>query len=163
MSTSLSLQDCSVLVVEDNADTLEATAHLIETAFGCKVLTASSSGQALAHIDGGTPIDLLFVNVVLPDTDGVRLAALAKERLPNVAIDFVTEWQNESEIDSIIEKGYVALLKPYSIEQLQAVFKESVESADASSTAVVTSAINVTDAHRAPCHSTARAASSRAS
>ena len=132
MGKPFGLQDRSVLVVEGDADTLEATAHLIDAAFGCKVLTASSPGQALAYIDAGTPIDLLFVDVVLPDTDtdGVTLAALAKERVPNVAVVFATGWQNESEIDSIIEKGHLALLRPYGIEQLQAVFKESVESAD---------------------------------
>ena len=46
-----SLRGLVVLVVEGNADVLEATSYMIEAAFGCKILEASSCAEALAVID----------------------------------------------------------------------------------------------------------------
>jgi CheY-like chemotaxis protein len=111
-----------VLVVEDNADVLEATGYLIEAAFGCKVLTASSCVEALALIEDGSRVDLLFSDVLLPGKDGLTLARLARERLPDLPIVLVTGWDDE--IDSILDRGYVPLLKPYGVQQLEAVFTE---------------------------------------
>jgi len=116
------LHGFAVLVVEDNGQVLEATAYLIEAAFGCKVLTASSCVEALALIDEGSRFDLLFSDVVLPGKDGLTLARMARERLPSLQVVLATGWQDE--IESIVERGHVALLKPYSVEQLEAVFTE---------------------------------------
>jgi len=118
----LPLKGSTVLVVDDNLDVLEATAYLIEAAFGCKVLTASLCVDALALIDEGRHVDLLFSDVVLSGKDGLTLARLARERLPDLPVALTTGWDDE--IDSIVERGYVALLKPYSVEQLAAVFTE---------------------------------------
>jgi CheY-like chemotaxis protein len=111
-----------VLVVEDNPDTLEATSYLIGAALGCSVLTAASCVEALALIDAGHRVDLLFSDVVLPGKDGLTLARLARQRLPELPIALTTGWQDE--IDSILDRGYVALLKPYTVEQLEAVFTD---------------------------------------
>ena len=111
-----------VLVVEDNPDVLEATGYLIEAAFGCTVHTASSCVEALALIDAGRHIDLIFSDVILPGKDGLTLARLARERLSDLPVALVTGWADE--IDSITKRGFIALLKPYTVEQLQSVFTD---------------------------------------
>ena len=121
-ATASELRDVLILVVEDNPDVLEATAYLIEAAFGYSVLTASSCVEALEIIDGGHRIDLLFSDVILPGKDGLALARLARQRMPELPVALVTGWHDE--IDSIVDRGYVALLKPYSVERLTAVFAE---------------------------------------
>ena len=120
------LRGAVVLVVEDDAGVLEATGYLVEAAFGCTVLTASSCVEALALIDAGRRIDLIFSDVILPGKDGLTLARLARERLPNLPVALVTGWADE--IDSITSRGFVALLKPYSVEQVQAVFTDLLSS-----------------------------------
>ena len=120
------LRGAVVLVVEDKPDVLEATGYLIEAAFGCAVLLASSCVEALAQIDEGRRIDLVFSDVILPGKDGLTLARLAKERLPDLPVALVTGWADE--IDSITNRGFIALLKPYSVEQLQAVFTDLLSS-----------------------------------
>ncbi len=117
-----SLGEYAVLVVEDNPDVLEATSYLIEAAFGCKVVGATSCAEALALIDGGSRFDLLFSEVVLPGKDGLTLARLARERIPNVPVVLATEWTDE--IDSISDRGCVPLLKPYSVQRLEDIFTE---------------------------------------
>ena len=122
MQDAPALRGATVLVVEDNQSVLEATSYLIEAGFGCKVLTASSCVEALALIDEGSKVDLIFSDVVLRGKDGLALARMACERVPGLPVVLATGWQDE--IESIIERGYVALLKPYSVEQLEAVFTE---------------------------------------
>ena len=119
---TMSLQGFVVLVVEDRPDVLEATGYLIEAAFGCTVLTAQSCVEALEILDVGKRVDLIFSDVVLPGKDGLTLARLARERRPELPIALVTGF--EDEVDAICERGFVALLKPYSVEQLQAVFTD---------------------------------------
>lgn len=129
------LRGAVVLVVEDDAGVLEATGYLIEAAFGCTVLTASSCAEALALIDAGRRIDLIFSDVTLPGKDGLTLARLARERLPNLPVALVTAWADK--IDSITNRGFVPLLKPYDVEQVQAVFTDLLSSRNVSTQAGV--------------------------
>jgi CheY-like chemotaxis protein len=128
------LRGLVVLVVEDNPNVLEATSYLIEAAFGCQILGASSCAEALALVDLGKRVDLIFSEVVLPGKDGLTLARLARERIPNVPVVLATEWTDE--IDSILDRGYVPLLKPYNVQRLEGVFTEllckSIEKSEAS-------------------------------
>jgi len=117
-----SLRGFAVLVVEDNPNVLEATSYLIEAAFGCQILGASSCAEALALINLGKRVDLIFSEAILPGKDGLTLARLARERIPNVPVVLATEWTDE--IDSILDRGYVPLLKPYSVQRLEGVFTE---------------------------------------
>ena len=114
-----------ILVVDDSLDALEATAYLVEAAYGCRVYTAASGTQALAMIDEVACPDILFADVVMPGMDGVTLAGLATQRLPNLKVVLVTGWADE--VESIVDKGYVALLKPYDVAQVQAIFAELLE------------------------------------
>ncbi|HSC97637.1 MAG TPA: response regulator [Casimicrobiaceae bacterium] len=122
MEQSHPLRDFTVLVVEDNPGVLEATTYLIKAAFGCSVLTASSCVEALALIDEGSHVDLILSDVVLPGKDGLTLARMARERVPDLPVVLTTGW--EDEIESIVERGYVALVKPYRVDQLEAVLTE---------------------------------------
>ena len=111
-----------VLVVENNPNVLEATSYMVEAAFGCKTLGASSSAEAVALVDGGSRVDLVFSEVVLPGKDGFTLAQLVRERIPDLPVVLATECSDES--GSILDRGYVPLLKPYSVQQLEGVFTE---------------------------------------
>ena len=106
-----------VLVVENNPNVLEATSYMVEAAFGCKTLGASSCAEAVALIDGGSRVDVIFSG-----KDGLTLAQLARERIPHLPVVLATEWIDEN--DSILDRGYVPLLKPYSVQQLEGVFTE---------------------------------------
>jgi CheY-like chemotaxis protein len=116
------LAEVVVLVVEDNPNVLEANSYMIEAAFGCQTLGTSSCAEAVALIDLGKRVDLIFSEVVLPGKDGLTLARLARERIPNVPVVLTTEWTDE--IDAIFDRGYVPLLKPYSVQRLEGIFTE---------------------------------------
>jgi CheY-like chemotaxis protein len=112
-----------VLVVDDDADNLELAGRIVES-FGCSVLKASSCADALAILDSGAHVDLVFSDVVMPDTSGITLARLTRERNPGMPIVLATGYPDA--IDDVTESGAIPLIKPYSIARLEAVFAEQL-------------------------------------
>jgi CheY-like chemotaxis protein len=112
-----------VLVVDDDADNLELAGRIVES-FGCSVLKASSCADALAILDSGAHVDLVFSDVVMPDTSGITLARLTRERYPGMPIVLATGYPDA--IDDVTESGAIPLIKPYSIARLEAVFAEQL-------------------------------------
>ena len=66
----------TILVVEDSAELLEIVVTMIWD-LGYKVLVAANGVEAIALLNGDTPIDLLFSDVVMPH--GINGADLASE------------------------------------------------------------------------------------
>ncbi|HET8584943.1 MAG TPA: response regulator, partial [Casimicrobiaceae bacterium] len=103
----------------DDADNLELSAQVVRS-LGCEALTASSSDEALALLDTGAHVDLVFSDVVMPKTSGLALARAARERgLPVVR---GTGYPDAAEEGT--DRGVIPLIKPYSIQRLEAVFAE---------------------------------------
>ena len=81
--TQQTLKGFVVLVVDDDADSLHLAMTVVES-FGCGVLSASGCDDALAILDSGAHVDLVFSDVIMPKTSGVTLARLVRERHPTL-------------------------------------------------------------------------------
>ncbi len=92
-----------VLVVDDDADSLNAAMLVIAESFGCGVLSASSCDDALGMLDSGAHVDLVFSDVVMPNKDGVTLA---KEPRDNkvINISYVAEEAREVELVKLFSR-----------------------------------------------------------
>ena len=108
-----------ILVVDDDADNLELSAQVVRS-LGCDALTASSSEEALALLDTGAHVDLVFSDVVMPKTSGLALARAARER--GLPVVLGTGYPDAAEEGT--DRGIISLIKPYSIQRLEAVFAE---------------------------------------
>jgi signal transduction histidine kinase len=76
----------TILVVEDNPDVLEVTAATLE-ALGYRVLSARTGPEALAVLERGEAIDLLFTDVVMPQgISGDELAERARQMRPGLKV-----------------------------------------------------------------------------
>ena len=122
MAPERPLRSNVILIVDDDADSVAALERLIAEVFGCRVLTASSGDEALRLIDSGLHVDLVFADVVMPEMDGVTLAHLISRRLASLPIVLVTG--RPDVVDSVTERGGIAMLKPYSFERHDAVLSE---------------------------------------
>ena len=118
------LRGLVVLVVEDDADTLASVASLIRDFLGCDVLTAVSGEDALRLVDAGFRVDLLFADIVMPVMDGIALTQRIRQRLPDLPAVLTTGLP--SAVEMALECAAIALIKPYSPEQLEAIFAEQL-------------------------------------
>ncbi|MCR5876611.1 response regulator [Phenylobacterium sp. J426] len=87
---------------------------------GYRVLKASDATAALAIIDSGLPVDLLFTDVVMPGPlRSPELARKARERLPNIAVLFTSGYTENAIVHGgRLDEGVNLISKPYSREAL---------------------------------------------
>jgi signal transduction histidine kinase/CheY-like chemotaxis protein len=108
-----------ILVVEDDADVRSTTVELL-TQLGYKVFEAADADSALAIIQCGISIDLLFTDVVMPGKlRSPELARLAKERIPSLGVLFTSGYTQNSIVHAgKLDDGIELISKPYSSERL---------------------------------------------
>jgi CheY-like chemotaxis protein len=105
-----------VLVVEDEALIRMTTTTLIED-LGHAVIEAADGAQALALLRDDPAIDVLMVDLGLPDMDGRELVACARALRPQMAVIVAT---GSGELWNI--EDTVPLPKPYDEAMLRAAF-----------------------------------------
>ena len=102
----------TVLVVEDEAN-LRNLAVTQLSALGYQVVEAENGAAALAVLDQGVAVDLLFTDIALPGgIDGVKLAEMARARRSGLKVLYTTGFtENFAAEGSTAEMD--VLLKPY--------------------------------------------------
>ena len=111
----------SVLVVEDHDDARDLVACVLDAA-GAEVITAATTGEALARVVGSMP-DLLLADLGLPDEDGYtllkRIRAMgtpAAVALPAVAL---TAYARASDRERALAAGFLDyIVKPVDPREL---------------------------------------------
>src|SRR6185312_9222050 len=87
---------------------------------GYRVLRAKDAQNALAIVESGAPIDVLFTDVVMPGPlRSPELARKARERLPNIAVLFTSGYTDNAIVHGgRLDDGIELLSKPYTREAL---------------------------------------------
>lgn len=109
----------TILVVEDDDEVREVAESML-TELGYRVVRAKDAAAALAIVDSGMPIDLIFTDVMMPGAmRSPELARKAKDRLPSVAVLFTSGYtQNAIVHGGRLDPGVELLPKPYTREAL---------------------------------------------
>jgi PAS domain S-box-containing protein len=109
----------TVLVVEDNPEVRTTVVELL-TDLGYRVLKASDAQSALAIIQSGLVIDLLFTDVVMPGPlHSTELARQAQALLPDLKVLFTSGYtENAIMHGGRLDPGVSLLSKPYPREAL---------------------------------------------
>ena len=109
----------TILVVEDDED-LRTTVVDMLSELGYRVLRAKDAVSALAIVESGAPIDLLFTDVVMPGTmRSPELARKARERLPGIAVLYTSGYSENAIVHGgRLDEGVDLLSKPYTREAL---------------------------------------------
>jgi len=110
--------DCHVLVVEDNDDVRELAESMLAMA-GYRVLSAASGERALALLESGVHVDLLFTDVIMPGgMNGLQLVDKARQLRPGLAVLVTTGYMDELPGRGARGEGLDVLAKPYHHQEL---------------------------------------------
>ena len=106
----------TILVVEDNPEVADVTATLLEQ-IGYRVLRAGNAADALETIKSGDPIDLVFSDIVMPNSmNGIHLAQEVTERYPAIRVLLTTGY---SDVAAAGETRFPILRKPFELAALE--------------------------------------------
>ena len=111
----------AVLVAEDEP-TVRALAESIIGDLGYATFSAANAREALAVLEDGAPITLLFTDINMPDPpdgiDGLELACVAVERRPGLRVIYTTGGALTDGMTALFVEGGTFLQKPYTRDRL---------------------------------------------
>src|SRR5882757_2771197 len=111
----------AVLIAEDEP-TVRSLAESIIAELGYTTLSAANAREALALLEAGTPIALLFTDINMPDAadglDGLELARRVVELRPDVRVIYTTGGALTDGMTALFVEGGTFLRKPYTRAEL---------------------------------------------
>jgi CheY-like chemotaxis protein len=117
----------TVLVVEDEDGVRKMTVEALRS-LGYGVIEASGPEHALELLKGGAQANLLLTDIVMPGMDGRALAEKIKEQQPQMKVLFTTGYMRGAPLyDVIAESGGAMLPKPFTVEELAAKVRNTLE------------------------------------
>jgi CheY-like chemotaxis protein len=118
----------TILVVEDDPKVMRSVMLQLD-GLGYRTITAENAQQALEIIDAGTPIDLLFTDVVMPGPmNGRRLAEEAVKRRPSLPVLFTSGYTENAIVHhGRLDPNVLLLAKPYRTIDLARMVRRALE------------------------------------
>jgi signal transduction histidine kinase len=110
----------AILVVEDDVLMRRLSSEALHE-LGYTVFDSDGAANALAILDREPDIKLLFTDVVMPDTNGKKLADEARRRRPDLKVLFTTGYTANAVVHGgVLDAGVNFLSKPFTLNQLAA-------------------------------------------
>jgi DNA-binding NtrC family response regulator len=109
----------TAVVADDEILNRELLAEMLPR-FAVQVRTAKDGVQALKALEA-EPADLLITDVRMPGMGGLKLLGKAKEKWPDMPVVMMTAFASvESAVESMRQGAYDYLMKPFGVEQVEA-------------------------------------------
>lgn len=85
------------------------------------MLEADSAATALNLLQANPDISLLFTDIVMPDTNGRKLAEQAHHIRPDLKVLYTTGYTRNAVVhNGIVDKGVELIGKPFTVDELAA-------------------------------------------
>jgi two-component system response regulator HydG len=111
------LQKTLILVVDDSFTDREALKSILEER-GYSVVTAATGGEALTRVKEKR-FDIIFLDVKLPDIDGVEFFDQVKAIDPEVAVIMMTGYSETELMQRVVSHGaYTCVYKPFNVDRV---------------------------------------------
>ena len=116
-----------ILVVEDEPAVRQFSVEAL-TELGYHVFSADSAAAALRILEAEPSISLLFTDVVMPETNGRKLADEACRRWPNLRVLFTTGYSRNAVVhNGVLDPGVNLIGKPFTLQELASRVREVLE------------------------------------
>ncbi len=98
-----------ILICDDSIFTLQRHRKLFE-AIGNEVSTAQGGSQAYALLDAGEKFDLIVLDLLMPDEDGMTVLKKIKERDSEQSVVIASADIQEKRRDEVLSAGAIDLV-----------------------------------------------------
>jgi CheY-like chemotaxis protein len=116
-----------ILVVEDEPAVRQFAVDALAE-LGYRTLEADGASTALRLLDAHRDIALLFTDVVMPDTNGRKLADEALLRRPDLKVLFTTGYTRNAVVhNGVLDPGVELIGKPFTLEELAAKVRQMLD------------------------------------
>ncbi len=121
--------DTNILIIDDEKEQAEAIAEsLTNVGYTC---STSVSGNNVLEIIRRDCIDVVITDLVMHDTDGMKILKKIKDKLPEIEVIVITGYGSVENAVTAMQKGAATyLLKPININHLRTVVEKVVEKQD---------------------------------
>ncbi len=111
------IEGAKILLVDDSPDIVQLVSDFLEP-YDCKVYKASTGREAIDLLADHS-VEIVILDVRLPDTDGVSLLETIRLHDPTIAVVMITGYNDPDLIIEAMKKGASDfLMKPFSIDKL---------------------------------------------
>jgi len=115
----------AVLVIDDEAGIRQSFKMILKDAFD--VYYAASGKEALTYL-GAHAIDLVLLDVILPDINGLELLKMVHAESPRTEIIMVTAVRDiQTAVESIKSGAYEYIVKPFDVGEVLTVINRALE------------------------------------
>jgi CheY-like chemotaxis protein len=113
----------TVLVVDDDDDVREFAVSCLES-LGYAVLAACGGSEALRLLQSHAEVELLLIDVIMPEIKGPELAHKALSISPGAQVLFMSGYVAEADRSSL---DYQVLSKPFTVAEFAAKVEEALQ------------------------------------
>lgn len=116
-----------ILVVEDDERVRAGTVETLRE-LGYTVVHSPDAADALRQLEATPGITLLFTDIVMPVTNGRKLAEAAIEKRPGLKVLFTTGFTRNAVVhNGVLDHGVNFIAKPFTIDQIAAKLREVLD------------------------------------
>ena len=113
-----------ILLVDDEEDLVNVVARTLKNS-GYKVLTASNGLEAADAAKNNPDTDIVILDVIMPEIDGLQAYRKLKEHLPNSKFIAISGYDQKGPVEEVMEAGAdIFLQKPFEIPALLQILKQ---------------------------------------
>lgn len=120
------MANANILIIEDNEDLCKTLAEFLRKK-GNHVRTAFTGEHGLSIL-GQDIIDLVLLDIKLPDINGLQILESIKDKDPDILVIMITASTDARPAVDAMKKGaYDYLMKPFELDQLKLVVAKALE------------------------------------
>ena len=107
-----------ILVVDDEAIVRQFSVDALLD-LGYRVLEADGAASAIAILKERPDIDLLFTDIIMPETNGRKLVDMVRAFRPDLPVIYTTGYTRNAVVhNGVVDHGVELIGKPFTLEEL---------------------------------------------
>jgi DNA-binding NarL/FixJ family response regulator len=135
----------NIAIIDDNHFLMQAIENKLAFYDGIKIVwTAEDAFDAQENLIKNHDLDLILMDIEMPEMNGIELTAIVKEKYPKIKIIMLTVFDNNDNIFNAIRAGADGyLLKDTGSEQLHNFMQETMHGGASMSPTIALKAMNL--------------------